>query len=768
MKADGRADGMAEGAGPRCTIWREANGIPHVRAETDAGAWAGLGTVHARDRLFQMDHTRRRACGRMAEWLGHEALEGDHFARRLGGAAVARANVLALGDEARAMLDAYCSGVNAEIDRLRAGGDLPEEYALLGQPAGPEPWTPADCIAVTRQIGLAMGSVWMKLFRAAALPVTGAELVSLLRHDDDGADRFVLPPDADGRRWMASLADLAPATGALLALGSDATSGGGSNNWVVSGGLTATGLPIMVGDPHRELEVPAMYAQAHLCGAGFDVIGLTIPGAPGFPHVGHNADVAWSVTHAMADIQDLYIERFDDGARHYLHRGTWYPATYRRETIAVRGEADQTVGIWGTAHGPVICGDPRTGHAISFASPQLAPDDRSFDCLPRMLRAKGVAGLHEAVRGWGLIDHNLVAADRSGQIGHRVRATLPRRGRINGWLPVPGWTGEHDWNGMVPFEDMPAAIDPDGGRIVTANNRVVPDDGPYYFCTDATPPWRARRIAARLDALETLSAETMAPIMMDRQSGAAPVFRRHLAGHRAAQPDTAQLAARIAAWDGRMDADRVEPTLYARFRLALAGAAMRATGLGAARGIAAGLVSGGDMLTQMWWILPGLLRSGDERLLRGQSWSALTEAALREVLDQGEPPLWGREHRPQLRHPLSAAFPEAAARLDPPCAGIGGDNDCVCATGIVPSKGLSTRYAALARYVFDLSDWRNCRWTVISGSGSAPDDPHRSDQNANWAAGGMEPMLYDWGLIRTTCRQDSTSGCSVPASGVSN
>ncbi|HEY0275560.1 MAG TPA: penicillin acylase family protein, partial [Paenirhodobacter sp.] len=607
MTADNRSGDSAQGVAPPSVIWRETNGIPHIQAATDAGAWAGLGTVHARDRLFQMDHTRRRAQGRMAEWLGRDMLEADRLARRLGGAAVAQANVMALGEEARAMLEAYCAGVNAEIGRLRATGGLPEEYALLGQAEGPEPWTPADCIAVTRQIGLAMGSVWMKLFRAAALPAVGAGLVSLLRHDDDGADRFVLPPGAEGQRWMASLADLAPAAEALLALGSDATAGGGSNNWVVSGDLTTTGLPIMAGDPHRELEVPAMYTQAHLCGAGFDVIGLTIPGAPGFPHVGHNADVAWSVTHAMADIQDLFIERFDDGARHYLHRGTWHPALYRQETIAVRGEADEPLEIWGTAHGPVICGDPRAGHAIAFASPQLDPEDRSFDCLPRMLRATGVAELHEAVRGWGLIDHNLVAADRSGRIGHRVRASLPRRGHMNGWLPVPGWTGAHDWNGMVPFEDMPAAIDPKGCRIVTANNRVVPDGGAYYFCTDATPPWRAKRIAARLDALGSLSAETMAPIMMDRHSGAAPVFRQHLARHRAATPDAKQLAARIAAWDGKMDADRVEPTLYARFRLALAGSALRAAGLDAPGGIAARLVSAGDMLTQMWWILPGLL-----------------------------------------------------------------------------------------------------------------------------------------------------------------
>lgn len=285
-----------------------------------------------------------------------------------------------------------------------------------------------------------------------------------------------------------------------------------------------------------------MYARAHLRGDRFDVIGLTVPG---FSHVGHNRDVAWCVSHAMADIQDRYVERFRDGGRENLHRDAWHPTEISHEEIAVCGAAPVTVAIHRTGHGPVICGDPASGGAIAFASPQLDPGDRSFDCLPRMTIANGVADLHRAVRGWGLSDRNRVAAGRAGHIGHRVRATLPWRGALNGWLPVPGRAGAHDWAGTIPFEEMPAAICPSGGRIVTANNRVVPDIGPYHFCTDATPPSRAKRIAARLDALATLTAESMAPIMMDTHSGAALVFQAHLSGH-AAQSD--EIAALVRGW----------------------------------------------------------------------------------------------------------------------------------------------------------------------------------------------------------------------------
>ncbi|NIY95391.1 MAG: penicillin acylase family protein [Rhodobacteraceae bacterium] len=195
---------------PAFEIWRESVGIPHIRAKSDAAAWEGLGCVHVRDRLIQMDLTGRRAYGRVAEWAGPEALPGDRFARRAGGEALARKNHAAHGDEARALLDAYARDANAEIKRLREAGQLPREYALLDQPEGPDPCQPRDSIAAMRQIGLATGSVRLKLFRAAALPSVGPEGISLLRHDDGGQDRFVLPPGTDGKRWVAPLADLAP------------------------------------------------------------------------------------------------------------------------------------------------------------------------------------------------------------------------------------------------------------------------------------------------------------------------------------------------------------------------------------------------------------------------------------------------------------------------------------------------------------------------------------------------------------------------------
>ena len=471
------------GLGAPATIYRDEWGIPHVRATSAADAYFAMGVAHAQDRLFQMDLTRRKAIGRSAEWLGAEAAESDILVRRLGMEAACRRDHAALSEDARIMLAHYASGVNAFI---ASGAPLPVEYGLLGAEA--ELWEPWHSIAVMRRLGLLMGSVWFKLWRALALPVVGAEAAMKLRYDDGGRDLLCIPPGETAARWEADLAALATAIQALLqAMGTDET-GGGSNNWAVGPAGTATGRPILAGDPHRVFEIPGMYAQAHLACDTFDVIGLTVPGVPGFPHFAHNGHVAYCVTHAFMDIHDLFVEQFNPAGTAARFGDAWEPVQTQRDSVAVRGGEARSFDIVETRHGPVIAGDPASGAALVLRSVQFAALDRSFDCLPRMTQVRSVAELYEATRGWGVIDHNLVAGDLAGSIGHQVRARVPRRDRAHGWLPMPGWSATYEWDGWIAHEDMPCIIDPPGGVIVTANNRVVADDHPDYLCTDCHPP----------------------------------------------------------------------------------------------------------------------------------------------------------------------------------------------------------------------------------------------------------------------------------------
>ncbi|WP_052402454.1 penicillin acylase family protein [Muricoccus aerilatus] len=730
-------------------VLRDTYGIPHLRAAGSGDAWFALGVVHAQDRLFQMELTRRRALGRAAEWLGPAAAEADILVRRLGMEAACRRDYAALGEAARTMLESYAAGVNAF---LASGAPLPVEYALLE--ARPEPWEGWHSIAVMRRLGLLMGSVWFKLWRAAALPVVGAEGIASLRYDDGGADLLCIPPGEEASRHEADLSALAPAIRALLeslGLPGDET-GGGSNNWAVGPARSRTGRPVLAGDPHRVFEMPNMYAQHHVACDRFDMIGLTVPGVPGFPHFAQNGRVAYCVTHAFMDIHDVFLERFDEGGARVMHAGEWTPARRREETIAVRGEGTRRFEVVETPNGPVIAGDAGRGTALSLRSVQFAETDLSFDCLPRMTGAVSVEGLFEATRGWGLIDHNLVAADTAGSIGHLVRARVPRRTRESGWLPMPGWTGEHGWRGWISHDDMPRVIDPAEGLIVTANNRVVADDHPDYLCTDCHPPYRAARILERLRAMPDFGAEDAGAIHGDTLSPNALLLRDRLAAMAPLVGGAEALRARLLAWDGRMEAGATEPTGYVALRRALTRILAERSGLaetGAHPWLA--VAPGVAPMNQLWWALPNLLRRDDASLLGGWSWEDAIGAALHEAAAAPQQ-AWGEAHRPRFVHPLSALFPEAAPLLEPRALPIGGDNDTVLANGLLAAAGPAAGYGALARYVFDVGNWDNSRWVVFHGVSGQPGSPHYADQHTEWAATRMVPMLYAWDAVRGDAR----------------
>jgi len=720
-------------------IWRDAWGIPHIKARTRDQAFAALGFAHARDRLWQMEALLRRGTGRYAEWLGKSAVSADILARQVDTAGASRRDFELVGAETRAMLESYARGVNAFI----ATGRRPIEYKLLG--AKPGEWLPWHSIAVMRQIGFLMGSVWWKLWRAAALPIVAVEAAAKLRFEDSGNELLCLPPGLEKGPYRAALEQLAAGAAALLEVAAPDATGGGSNNWALAPERTATGRPLVAGDPHRVLEMPNMYAQLHIACDEFDVIGLTVPGVPGFPHFGHNDKVAWCVTHAFVDIHDLYVERFSPDGNTYLFQGQWQPVRRRREEIVVRGEAPVAVDVAETRHGPLIVGDPAKGWGLALRSMQFSEPDRSFDALLPMMRAGSVESLYEATREWGLIDHNLVAGDIAGKIGYRVRAKVPRRPSSNGWLPVPGWSGEHEWDGIVDWSRMPAAIDPPGGAIVTANNRVA-ENGEDYLCTDAMPPHRARRVWRRLEALTSPTVEDMAAIHRDIETTPGIELRDRLRGL-AATGKAAAVRDLILGWDGRMAADSLGATAYNATRLALTKLVAVRSGLAAvaqtpyAR-VAPGLIPE----NQLWWTVLGLLRADDRSLLGGASWDELLVEAL---IEAAKSPLseWGAAHLPRLTHPLSALFPEQSAALDRVSAPVGGDNDTVFATGCSASVGARAVYGSLSRYVFDVGAWENCRWIVFHGVSGEPGDKWHMNQNAAWAAGEMIPMLYDWGNI---------------------
>jgi penicillin G amidase len=761
-----RLDGSIRLPGLRAPagIWRDVDGIPHVEAASAHDAFFVQGVVHAQDRLWHMDYDRRRANGRWAECAGSAAVAQDVYLRRLGIAASARADYAAVNAETRAMLDAYAAGVNAF---LAVSSALPVEFHLLG--TRPEPWSPWDSIAVFKVRHVEMGPWQAKLWRARLLRHLGPELAAKICLGAQPNPTLIVPPGAEYRGPALDGLDVLVAGVPIV----EGIGGWESNNWVLSGRRTASGKPLVAGDPHRALDVPNVYYQNHLACPEFDAVGLSFPGVPGLPHFGHNQFVAWCVTHAMADAQDLFIERFRPGdPGQYSFCGAWRRAEVRRESIEVRDTEPVVVDITITHHGPVALGDPRTGYAAAFRYSATAEPNRTFEALLPMLRATSADDLESAMRPWVDPVNNFVFADIRGAIGYRTRGQVPVRAAANAWLPVPGWDGAHEWQGVIPFEEMPAQRDPQTGWIATANSRIAGPEYGHYLGLDFAADFRTRRVIARLEPLERARPADMAAIHADRTSIPAREMLALLDGVGPTGEGARQALHRLRAWDGTIERDAVAPTIYAAFRERLMRDLLSPV-LGPLAPEAFAALPGAPVshVARLRALLTDWIRHDDRTLLPpGTDWPVALARALDGAVGELRALLgpdidewqWRRVHVTRPRHPLSTVFPDAAAILDPPSLPVGGDGDTVQATTFVPGAGYGVTAGSVARYVFDLGDWNASAWIVPLGVSGHPGSPHYADQAQDWADVRIRPMRYDW---RRICAEAESHQRLEPATG---
>jgi len=745
------------------TVFRDRWGIPHIRAENERDAFFAQGFATAQDRLWHMDYDRHRALGKWAEFAGPTALPEDRLLRRMGLGRAAKADYEASGSEARAMLDAHAAGVNAFIETTPT---LPIEYTILD--ARPEPWTPSDCLAVFKIRNTPNGTYGMKLWRARVATILGPALAAKLFQGYQKGHLVTVPPgegfDGLPEECYEELAE------AAALLGGPGSAADGSNAWVISGGRSVSGLPLVAGDSHRPLDTPNVYYQVHVSCPEFTVSGYSIPGVPGAPHFSHTEFVAFGMTHGMADYQDIFIERFrtSGGRLEYACEGEWYPAQVTAEMLGVRGAASEELEVTCTRHGPVIAGDPAAGWGLALSATGTEGGLPWADAIRAILLARSADELEEAVRDWNEPVNNYVYADVHGEFGYRLRGRIPVRHASNRWRPVPGWDGEHEWQGVIPFEEMPHVRNPEAGYVVTCNQRVAPADYPHYIGTDFAPEYRARRITDRLHAVPNSPAtvDDMAAVHAERMSIPATVFADAL---RDVEPDgtrAREAKERLLAWDGRMDRDSAAAAIYG----AAASHWVREVVEGALGPLAEEALADAGRgapahAMQLYARAVTAMRAGDDSVLpEGRTWQQVLGTALTRAVAELEERLgpdmaqwrWGSVHRTRPRHPLSAVFPEAADLLDPPQVQTSGDGD-------TPQQGHYShldRFVQTAgsvnRYIHDPSDWRRSRWIVPLGASGHPASRHYADQAEMWAAVEYVPQLWDWDEIAAEAetRQD--------------
>ena len=740
-----------KGLESKIEIIRDKFGIPHIKALSNWDSFFGQGFATAQDRMWHMDLDRHRAYGRWAELVGESGIEQDVMMRRFRLRQSAHSDYKVLEQPTLNMLNAYSAGVNAFIDTTQS---MPIEYSLLG--AYPERWEPWDSLAILKVRHIFMGTFESKVWRAKLLKFLGPEKASALLPGYESGQDVMIPPggiySGDGNDALEELSKAAD-NGYWLK-----ESDSGSNSWVLGGDRTASGKPLLSGDPHRGLDTPNVYYQNHISSEDFDSIGLSFPGVPGFPHFGHNEHVAWCVTHTGADYQDLFVEKFrGDKQLQYKYKEKWLEAFVEPEQIGVNGATPIQIDVVSTRHGPVVSGNPRKGEAITFMYSATSEPNKAAGVLLKMLLSRNTKGMEEAIREWVDPCNNFLFADVKGGFGYRTRGKLPVRSKANGWLPVPGWTGEHEWQGMVPFEEMPNLHQPKQGYIVTANNKVIDDSYPHYIALEFAPGFRANRIQERLMGLEKATVSDMAAIHNERVSIPGSSFAQ-LASSITTSDKLAERAKSILMnWDGVVSKESVAATIYNSFRDNLVKLILTPY-LGSLSEEAFGSLGRGGPahVGRLKSKFHSMIEVDDRRLLpEGSDWISQMDIAFSDTVNGLKERLgsdisnweWANVHQTRPVHPLSAVFPEISEQLNPPSVPMGGDADTPHAASYAMAEPFTVIGMSVARYIFDLSDWSNSRWIVPLGSSGHPGSEHYADQSQIWGDVDYIPMVYNWSEI---------------------
>ena len=556
-----RIDGLAEPV----EIVRDRYAVPHIYAQSWNDAHFALGFVHAQDRLWQMEMNRRIASGRLAEFLGDSALDADKLFRTLGIRQSAHASLRHFNDETRGTLASYAAGVNAFQKQRRS--PLPPEFLIFG--IEPEPWEAVDSVAWSKMMAWDLGGNWRtELLRLRLSQRLTPLQISEFLPPYPGDAAVVLP---DLSKIYAELADSAQKLAEVIP-GADETVVG-SNNWVVAGHRSETRKPILANDPHLGLTTPAIWYFAHLSVRGENVIGATLPGTP-IVVLGRNDRIAWGFTNTGPDVQDLFIERLDPkDSNRYLAPDGYRNFLVRREAIRVKGKPDVSIAIRESRHGPIVS-DVVTaaakvapaGHVLAFNWTTLREDDITSQGAGMLERAKNWSEFLSAARDYHSPQQNMVYADIEGNIGFIAPGRVPIRKRENllqGQAPAPGWDAVYDWQGFIPFDELPKSFNPASGVVVTANQKIVANDYPYFISRDWAPPHRADRIEYLLGLHGKHSVESFRRMQADVTSLAMQDMLPMLLAVPAENDETRKIHSQLSAWNGEMSAERPEPLIAA-------------------------------------------------------------------------------------------------------------------------------------------------------------------------------------------------------------
>lgn len=732
-----------EGLTAPVTVYRDASGIPHIFAENEHDLFFAQGFVHAQDRLWAMESARRAAHGTLSEVIGERGLKNDTMMRILGMTESAEADWQTLDAETQAALQAYADGVNAFL--AQAGGKLPLEFKILG--IQPQPWTPIDSLVFGKLVAWGLSNNYQDELVISKLTQTLSweETLSLLP-DYPGPDVIpdanaaLLPETVDSMLRTARL--LLPAQSDMnVALRPDQ----GSNAWVVGGSHTASGKPLLAGDPHQALSMPTLWYEVglHSADGQYDVVGGSLPGLPGV-EIGHNARLAWAVTNARPDVQDLFVETLSDDGAKYLFKGEWQPLTIREEVIPVKGSDPVTLKVRATHHGPLVSdATPESPQHLALRWTGLDQGRPLAQAILELNRARNWDEFRAALSRWQLPGMNFVYADVDGNIGYQMSGAVPVRAKndLYGLLPVSGSDGEHEWLGFVPFEELPSAQNPKGDFFASANNRPAGLDYPHFLSHYYQPPYRVVLISQTIRNLKNATADDFARLQASWYSDINRQLAQVIAAEAAPQSEAEKAAlALLKDWDGFMTPESraaalSELALRHLIRLALDPKLDSAS-------IDAYLTLAG----YPYMFLQTLLDDPANPWWHGRRAELLTAALANAVSELGEK-TWGDIHQYTAAHPLGSIGPLRPIFNRGPFP-TGGNWNTVDSGGYYPDRPYAMTLGPAYRIIADSANWDASRSIIPTGQSGQPFSPHYDDQLQPWLKVEYHPLPFSAEAVR--------------------
>lgn len=722
-KIDGRKTAQVKNG---VEILRDKWGIPHIFADNDNDLFFGYGFAMGQDRLWQLDYLRRKAMGRLAEILGHEALDQDLISRTIGIKRIAAREVNLLPLKTQQRLDRFSNGINSALEECR--NNLPIEFDLLEY--DPEPWSPIDSVAIWCEF---------RWYLTGRLPVIVLPELAKRTLGDGSLYRAFLTPEADDENILfndsyPSASSLVDNIGDVVGSPEDAA---GSNNWVIGGKRSTSGLPLIASDPHIAFGSVSCWYEAHLSGSTLNVAGAGYIGVPGIIF-GRNKHVAWGVTNNICSQRDLYQEKVDPKRPgKFLYNGSWEQFTEINEVIAIKGEKSVQKTVRISRNGPIVDEIlPLPARNTGPVSLRWLGQDFSdeISCLLSSNVANNCDEFRKALRKWQVPTFSFVFADVEGNIGYQCVGKIPiRQGWERGYRP--GWDTKHKWRELVPFEGMPSMTNPAEGWIRSANNRVAPQDFPYPLSGTWSSGHRARRIRLMIEELEKLSKEDMAIMQTDvlslRAVEALPGLLKFLGT--SPDPRIQKAMSYLKSWDGKMETDQVAASIFEVFfsrwsdaiateRFPSHTITLMAEAIG---GLAVDLLKNGDQ--HNWFSKLNI----EDVILKVLSVS-LDELEDRLGSDMAKW-TWGSIHTINLHHYLSS-IGDLSQLLSKGNKPVGGNGTTVCNTGFDPNY--MAALGANWRLHVDLGENPPGLWAVNSaGQSGHPGSPNYCDQLNTWLAG---------------------------------